>query len=154
MKYKNLIFLLVFSFIACVHSMAQTITSLGDWDYTVSASNLEAGKDITRTHTSSTSQVYLSVAYDDDWVVSVRKSDVNWDDTLILQIMRTGDGYTYDGSISDGESWKRIRDNDRDFFEGDDDVYFVPLQYRIRKASVLIPADTYETSVIYTVTAD
>ena len=153
MRYRNLILLLVISFICCVHSMAQTVISYGDWDYTVSTSNLEAGKDITGTHTSSTSQVYLSVAYDDDWVISVKKSDVNWDDTLILQIIRTGDGYTY-GSISDGESWKRIKDNDRDFFEGDDYVYFVPLQYRIRKASVIIPADTYETSVIFTVTDD
>lgn len=68
--------------------------------------------------------------------------------------MRTGDGLASSGSsVTGGESWKRIRGSDRTLFKGSKSRYFVPLQYRIRRASVLITADTYETAVIFSITA-
>ncbi|MBU2651925.1 MAG: hypothetical protein KKA81_13430 [Bacteroidetes bacterium] len=89
------------------------------------------------------------------WKVTVHKSDNNWDSSLGLETIRTGTGTRgsiFFNSITGGTNYQTITNLPADFFWGTGRWYDIPVAYRLNGVSVLLPADQYETTVIFTIT--
>lgn len=133
-----------------------SITATGSWSKTLTSADVpDAGTDITGTHTSASNQVLIDVEWPQKsnyrYRVTVRKSDVSWNASLLLYVKRTGNG-TGQRTISGGTSYILLSSTNQTFFTGNRDRFNVPIQFQITGVSVLIPAQTYSTTVIYTVT--
>ena len=135
----------------------------GNWNYTIPSSDLsEAGLDFSGTYESNSNQVDVDV-YQQNWIanfffyrwrVDVRRADVDWHSDLELKARRTGNGtpFFFSGSITGGTNYQQISTSNQEFFSGTRTRYNIPIQYQISGVSVLLPAKTYETTIIYTVT--
>jgi hypothetical protein len=137
------------------------ITLSGSWNYNIASSALlEAGNDFsTTTYQSATNQVLLNITNSPKpnrnfvWRIDVRKSDISWNANLILSARRTGNSIPLSGgSITGGLAFQAITNSNQTFFSGRKSVSDIPIQYQITGASVLIPAQTFSTTIIYTVT--
>ncbi len=155
---KSLILLFIIFFYLKSPIFSQTINVTGNWDYAISTSNItEAGLDFTGVYTSDRGQVLIDVKSNgnNNWYVYVRKMDVHWHDDLRIKVKRNGNGNGGgNGSKINGgtDQYIRIKDTDRLFFSGKKNRSNIPIRFRMRKVSVLIPADTYQTTIIYTIT--
>ncbi len=132
---------------------AQSIIVTGQWNYTIPTTDItEAGEDFTGTYTSNVNQVYLDIIYDNNWSVSVRKNNIDWDNKIEIWMHRTGNGFGT-GKIKDGKRYKRIRNKDIKFITGEKNRNSIPIQYQMRMVSVTIPAHNYVVEIMYTLTA-
>lgn len=132
---------------------AQSISVTGQWNYTIPTIDItEAGEDFTGEYTSNVNQVYLDIIYDNNWSVSVRKNNIDWDNKIQIFMHRTGNGYGT-GQIKGGKKYKRIRNNDFKFITGKKNRNSIPIQYQMREVSVTIPAHNYVVEITYTLTA-
>lgn len=136
----------------------------GNWSYTVPANDVtEAGSDFTGTYTSLESQVNIKVKYKGyevqgySWRVSVKKLDSFWDNTASIYVRRTSDGVPIKAgrptTITGGTVFQQITDVDQYFFEGYRGSKFIDIQYQLQGVSVVMPAQSYSTTIIYTLTA-
>lgn len=132
---------------------AQEIRVTGQWNYTIPTNNItEAGEDFTHRHTSSRNQVYLDIIYDNNWSVSVQKNNIDWTNQLRIFTRRTGDGIGSE-PITGGQTYIRIRNLDSQFITGNKNRTSIPLQYQVRRVSVIYAAHTWVTEIMYTLTA-
>lgn len=147
MKNVSLVIFLIF----CAQNLnGQSITVTGDWNYTIPSTDItEAGEDFSGTYESSVNQVSIDVQYSNKWEVSVNKNNIDWNNDLRIYVKRSGDGI---GSkkINGGKNYKRIRNKSNIFFRGDKDRLFIPLQFKIDRVSVTLPANTYIVEIVYT----
>lgn len=146
--------------------MGQSIRVNGSWTPSVSATAItEAGNDYGSSYVveslpnqtlvdlqrgGSFFQIYLS-----NWRVDISRNDINWDNSLQLEARRTGNGngtgwWIFAPSISNGTAYQAVQPANSSFFTGNGIYRNIPIQYRIRGLSVLIPVDTYSTEVVYT----
>ena len=94
---------------------------------------------------------------DKHWHINISKIDFNWDDDLIIEARRAGNGnlidpYTaQDLFIVDGDSYQEISDTPNYFFRGRHGISNIPLQLQISGASLAMGAETYETKIVLTV---
>ena len=149
MRVINIFF--VFLALACGSSLAQTIQVTGSNPVISSASVTEAGLDYTSGASiqSSASQTTISLApgggfwgyYFGAWRVDVRKVNTNWDNRLKIYARRTSNGSGFFGGI---------QNVNQSFFDGSGYRNNITIQYSISGFSVLIPVDTYSTTVMYT----
>lgn len=152
---KNLIFItfLIISYSLFGQGFDMTVT--GNWTRTINASDIsEAGDDYPTTYSSNLNQTLLTIDpknKNKPFVVFVHKEDIIWSAALTLKIRRTSNGTNGNSTISNGIDYQAITINDSYFFTCKDLVTFVPLQYEITGISVLLPVQTYSTSVIFTV---
>ena len=134
----------------------------GAWNYSVPNTDiLEAGLNFTGTYTSNTDQVLLTIFqqyYFDNflnyrWRVEVSRNDLDWHPSLQIFARRTGSGvpFYFNGQMSGGTNYQEVKTNDQYFFNGRRTYLDIPIQYQIRNVSVLIPAKTYVTTIVYTV---
>jgi hypothetical protein len=144
-------------------SIAQLgINVVGSWDYTVSSTDItDAGSDFTGIYPSASNQVTIDITYPSNgnvrWEVSVSKQDIDWNNSIELYARRTGSGSgqgggNSNGFVQQGTTYQQITSMNQFFFQGRKKRNDIPIQYEIRNVSVLIPAKTYETTIIYTVT--
>jgi hypothetical protein len=135
---------------------AQVLTVTGNWSLSISASSLtEAGNDFTGTYTSASTQTYIDVDVkkkNDNWRIDVRKSDINWNPALILSVRRTGNGNSSGPAPNGGTTFIQLTNSNQEFFRGRKDNPDIPVEYRLSGISVTIPAQSYSTTVIYTLT--
>lgn len=99
-------------------------------------------------------QVQISVRPDkNDWLVTIERSDNDWDSSLRLSIRRTGDGSGNPLSLPEGGlSWIEIAESPQNFFWGEDkNRSNVPCQYRLQ--ANWPPEGTYSTIVLFTLIA-
>jgi hypothetical protein len=93
----------------------------------------------------------LSKPYAGTWRVDVQKVDSNWPAELKIGLQRTSSGKSPNlESIKGGTFFQNLSSNPETFIYGKglvSDVYF---QYSLSGLSVLIPVDTYATSVVFT----
>lgn len=160
MRVINIFF--VFLALACGSSLAQTIQVTGsNWNPVISSASVtEAGLDYTSDASvqSSSSQSTISLApgggflgyYFGAWRVDVRKVNTNWDNRLKIYARRTSNGSGFFGGIQNGTSYQEIQNVDQSFFDGSGYRNNITIQYSISGFSVLIPVDTYSTTVMYT----
>jgi len=123
----------------------------------------EAGNDINATLNSNT--IYLTIDSDyiwdmknERWSIYVNKSDIDWDDDIELNIIRTGSGvYTERNGtpyVKDGKSYQKITNNPSYFFHGKDKISNIPLEFQLEKMSLTMGARDFETDVIFTIYDD
>ena len=142
------------------------INANGNWIYPVSPLEItEAGTDFSGTFTSSANQVLVDITQNNFWAnlllnyswrVDIRKSDVDWNPSLSLFAQRTGNGTPFwnflPGTINGGTTYQQLTNINQTFFNGTRTRLDIPIQYQITGVSVLLPAKTYTSTVIYTVT--
>lgn len=143
-------------------TFAQSITitngaSGSTWSIpTLSSVITKAGKNYEHIETSGVSQTLLKVNSALLWGVSIQQSGTsNWDTSLKIFVKRTGDG-TGGAIISGGATYMQLTSSNQSFFSGLLGLGFsrdnIPIQYKIEGLSVLLPAKTYTTTILYTVT--
>jgi len=133
---------------------AQSIRVTGEWNYTIPSNDImEAGEDFSGNYESNLNQVYLDIEYNRSWRVSVDKNNIDWNNNIRLFTKRTGDGI---GSrrVQGGKNYKRIRNQPKYFFRGERNRFYIPLQYKIERVSVILPANTYVVEIVYTLEAN
>lgn len=81
------------------------------------------------------------------WTVEVRREDILWDNRLSIWVKRKGNlpGVYY------GSYFRKIHTCDDFFFNGSGSKNNIPLEFELRGLSVLIPVNTYETEITFTV---
>ncbi|MCR9286388.1 MAG: hypothetical protein NXI23_03255 [Bacteroidetes bacterium] len=157
-----LLFILLFYFKPISFGQIQ-INLTGAWDFTIPNNDIfEAGLDFSGTYSSNANEVTVSITqqgffanfFNYNWRVDIRKLDIDWHSDIQLYARRTGNGnpfFLY-GNIIGGTSYQQLNTSNQIFFSGNRSRLDIPIQYEIRNVSVLIPAKTYETTIIYTVT--
>ena len=160
--YKYL--LSIFLYLSAFEVSAQiNLEVTGRWDFTIPVLDLlEAGNDFPNSYQSLQNQLHLSVGKSDlvilddyQWQVTAHYSGEDWPEEISLQIRRTGQGVGLDlseDSLIGGEEFLRLTSVPQVFMEGKNDKVLIPLQYEILNVSVKVPAKTYRTSVMYTIT--
>lgn len=137
---------------------AQSINAIGSWSVSVPSNTIsEAGNDYNINLTSVTNQTMIEINVPSttaNWRVDVDKQDSFWNNSLSLWIRKTGDGIGILGSsISPIGTipFFRLANMGQPFITGVKNYVGIPVQYEIRGLSVLIPASTYNTTVVYTI---
>jgi hypothetical protein len=129
------------------------ITITGTWSLSIGAGNLTGGpgSNLTATYTSATNQVTMAVTTTlVNWRVDVRRIDTIWHANLTLEIRRTGTG-SGTGTVSGGTTYLTITTTNQAFVTGSGNRSGIPLQEQLGGVSVSIPAQTYTTTIQYTV---
>ena len=105
------------------------------------------------TYTSALNAVIVDIdaANNEKWLVSVYKSDTNWDTSLHLSIRRTGSG-TGSGKVIGGDSFQEVTSVSQSFMNGQKALSNIPVQVQISGVSYQISPDTYGTTITYTIT--
>jgi hypothetical protein len=154
---KILFFITLLLSAICVE--AQSINAIGSWSVSVPSNTIsEAGNDYNMNLTSMTNQTILDINVPlttTNWRVDVNKQDSFWNNSLTLWIRKTGDGIGVTGSsISPIGTipFFQLANMGQAFFSGVKNYVGIPIQYEIRGLSVMIPASTYNTTVVYTIT--
>ncbi len=151
MKINVFLFLLILSF---SNTYSQRITFTGNLTWAPIIPNTlisEAGNDYSGTISSAANQIFIRIRglNGSPWRVDISKSDTNWNSSLILRAQRTGNGIGGFG-ISGGTIAQTITNFNTPFFSGNNNINSIPIQFHITGYSLLIPAGTYSSSVIFT----
>lgn len=136
---------------------ALEVTVSGGHAFTIDQDDLAggAGSNFNPVHQSAVDAVLITVAATTDdtdaWQMLVHKEDALWHGSLSLGVLRTGAG-TGSGSISGGDVLSlTLNASDQVFFEGSGDRTTIPVQLKLSGVSVLIPVDSYTTTVYLTI---
>ncbi|MCP9767882.1 hypothetical protein EGI22_08155 [Lacihabitans sp. LS3-19] len=142
--------------------VSQYLNTSGSW-YPNVASNViaEAGLNYNTTYKiqSQTNQTMLNLSLGggifntlfNGWQVDVSRSDIHWNSNLKLEVKRTSNGTgSIFSSISGGTIDQQVLTSNSSFFNGVGNFSNISVQYQISGFSVLIPVDTYSTTVIFT----
>ncbi|WP_304232204.1 hypothetical protein [Jiulongibacter sediminis] len=141
----------------------QTISASPGWTYTLSGSDIsEAGNNYNVNIESGANQTLVDVTtnsfYNSNFRVSVEKIDNVWNNQLTLSVRRTGNGSGgWFAGISGGTNYIQLTNTPQLLYTGNTGYfsggYFsVPIQYRVQGLSLLVPAQSYSTTVRYTIT--
>ena len=155
---KTIFFSIILLF-STIYLKAQSVNAIGSWSVSVPSNTItEAGNDYNMNLTSMTNQTMLDINIPlttTSWRVDVNRQDSFWNNSLTLWIRKTGDGVgTVGSSISPIGTipFFQLTNMGQPFFSGMKKYMSIPVQYEIRGLSVLIPASTYNTTVVYTIT--
>lgn len=166
---KYLIYLILFLFPAVATFGQQfKIAVEGNVSFDNSVFNVtEAGQDFPASFESAAS-VFVSILSNDElnkkvnpnakWLVTIQKTDVTWDNNLVIEAIRTGDGSNANNNgkvkINGGQNYQPITDVGLAFFDGQNEIVNIPVGLKISGASVTMGAKQFETSVILTISDD
>ena len=157
MKKYTLIYLLLCAIAPC---LAQSVS--GNWTSSVPSNTItEAGSDYSSNWTSLSNQSIISLpsgVLGASYTVSVRKTDTNWNSNLSLWIHKSADNLGLLGSVSPAgnTSYFQLSASNQTFFTASLGILSPATfnaQYEIRGLSVTIPAQTYSTTVVYTISS-
>lgn len=81
------------------------------------------------------------------WTVEVRREDIHWDNRLSIWARRKNNT----SGVYYGSYFRKIHICDDFFFNGYGSKNNIQIEFELRGLSVVIPADTYETEIIFTV---
>ncbi len=138
----------------------------GKWNCVVPASDIiEAGSDYSGAYESLDNEVQFSVNDKNKveqngygWSVSIRRSDILWDNTAKIYVRRTSNGTPHDSgniptTITGGTSYQQVTETETFFFSGYRGSEDIDIQYKLQGVSVVIEAQKYTTYIIYTVSS-
>jgi hypothetical protein len=155
-------YLLLFLSIFMNKCFTQSLTVTGGWTRTLATTNItESGLDYATGGTLSAavnqSTINVNSAANSVAFVYIQKSDISWDTRLVLAALRTGTGTGSTGfSTTNGTTALNVSNVSQYFFEvrpgSGTQVSNIPIQYTIKGFTVLLPAKTYTTTLLYTVT--
>ncbi len=157
---------LLFSVLSFAQQMKLEIN--GDIRFNKAEYNIkEAGTDFSPTVINS-SKFNLSVSFFNfwdkffdsgkKWRIYVNKSDVNWDQNINIEIARNGNGSSYQHGkrkvIVGGRQFQPILNNPGFFFRGQNEIYNIPIKFKIDGISATLGAKELETIIVFTVYDD
>jgi hypothetical protein len=155
------VFLTIICSFLLKQSFAQSLTVTGGWTRTLSTANItQAGLNYATGGTLSSevnqSLINVSSAANSIAYVYIQKSDISWDSRLIIAALRTGTGTgSANFSTTRGTPAQTITNVPQLFMEvrpgSGTQVSNIPIQYTVRGFTVLMPAKTYTTTIIYTI---
>jgi hypothetical protein len=161
---KNLIFITFLVISNSLFSQGIDIIVTGGWMRNISPSDIsEAGNDYPITYTSNTNQTLLTITpknYNKTIYVYVTRSDIAWNTNLTLKIRRTSNGTNNNINIAEGLIYQTITNTSpplsapspvTPLFTCNGPFINIPLQYEITGISVLLPVQSYSTTIYYTV---
>ena len=133
-----------------------SITAGGAWTLNLNVTNLSGGggSDFTMPQQSPTNQVTLRItgAAGLAWHVVVDKTDTTWDSSLHLWVKRTANG-TGTGTITGGTTYLEVTGAAQTFFSGTLNRQLITIQLQFTGASVTLGANSFVTTVRYTVSS-
>jgi hypothetical protein len=150
---RGTVLFLAGAFIVMNFAEAANITITGSWSRVIGSGDLTggAGSNLTATYTSATNQVLLGVTTTlVNWRVDILRIDTHWHANFVLSIRRTGTG-SGTGTVTGGGAYLTITTASQTFVTGSGNRAGIQLQERLQGVSVSIPADTYTTTIQYTV---
>ena len=156
---------LLISFERATSAQGLTLSPFSDWHVEVKAEDIRAGDDIQSTYDTRSDHLKLTGEVGSrnifnilfaEWKVKVQREDRGWHHDLDLYIRRTGNrsGYFYGNSVEGANTYMRIKEGPEDLIECRGWRYDIPFQFEIRGVSLLLPAKTYRTVVIFTIIDD
>ena len=157
MKKYTLILLLL-----CCQQLCKAQSVSGNWTSSVPSNTItEAGSDYSSNWTSLSNQSIISLpsgVLGASYTVFVRKTDTNWNSNLSLWIHKSADNLGLLGSVSPAgnTSYFQLSASNQTFFTASLGILSPAtfnVQYEIRGLSVTIPAQTYSTTVVYTISS-
>ncbi|RKT00800.1 hypothetical protein [Chryseobacterium defluvii] len=143
---------------------SQTLTVSGsNWSVSV-PSITEAGSNYGGTYESSTNQILLTASVPlllGSGKVSVHyEANPTWHNSLILSVRRTGNGTTLCAlcSISGGTTYQTVTQTDIELFRIQAVLALasysnIPIQLQLSGVSVTIPASSYQSRMVFTISA-
>ena len=132
---------------------ALDIAATGGWSETINSNDLisGAGSDLTDTYESATNATVIDITNasggNDKWRVDMQRSDGTWHANFTLYIKRVATP----PKISGGTTYTEIRTTTDMFFDGKGNVSSLTCQYQLTGMSVTIPANTYSTTITFTI---
>lgn len=161
---KNLIFIAFLAISMNLFGQGIDITVTGNWMKTIAASDIsEAGNDYPTAYASNVNQTLLTINPKNysKWIyVYVTRSDIAWHNNLTLKIRRTSNGTNGNTSINGGLIYQTITNalppssapsSVTPLFTCTGPFINIPLQYEITGISVVLPVQSYSTTIMYTV---
>ncbi|MCT4622006.1 MAG: hypothetical protein N4A46_00185 [Schleiferiaceae bacterium] len=138
---------------------AQDIKVTGGFDKSLSKQDLfTMGGNYSNIVTGNNSDVKIKVHKQNQpktfgWKVEAYRVDLNWHNDLkvFIRMTSTGNG---PGSIYSGFNFTELSNFPTEICNGNGQLNNIKFQFEIRGVSVLIPADTYRTKIIYTLVAN
>jgi hypothetical protein len=93
------------------------------------------------------------------WRIEIQKSDYNWNNNLVLETVRSGNGVNLNNrnkpsKIYDGTNYQTVNNMSGYFFRGRGEIEDIPINFRISGMSVVNGAQDFETNIILTVYDD
>ncbi|MEA3500749.1 MAG: hypothetical protein U9R41_07025 [Candidatus Marinimicrobia bacterium] len=132
------------------------IDIIGNWDIiNISENDIINSNEVE----SADNFVYLDVSgfscnwwFCDNWRIDVKKTDINWNENLVLSLKRVNDGHAdNNGEINGGTNYQIITNSNQLFCEGEGDRKRIYLQNKLGGLSYQIPPDTYSTTIQFTI---
>lgn len=168
MKYALTIFLTAWSY--CIFAQGLEIRVDGAVAFDNSSFSInEAGSDFSGSVISEPT-LFISVSSgnywdkkdnpNQKWRIEIQKSDIAWDDDLVLEAKRDGKGYKLSKkgnkkpNIQGGTSYQPVTGMGEYFFRGKDQVVEIPVSFKLTGFSIVHGAKDYETNIILTVYDD
>ncbi len=161
---KNLIFIAFLAISASLYSQGIDITITGNWMKAISPSDIsEAGNDYQTSFESNTNQTLLTINpknWNKQIYVYVTRSDIAWHNNLTLKIKRTSNGTNNNNIINGGLLYQTITNTQppsnapstvTPLFTCEGPFINIPLQYEISGISLVLPVQSYSTTIIFTV---
>jgi hypothetical protein len=136
--------------------MAVSITAIGGVSRVIDSSDLiaGAGSDLHDTYESPVDATAIEIldcaGTAEGWRVDVSRSDVEWNNNLVLYVRRTSNGVG-DGTISGGGEYQEVTSSPSALFSGVNNRQFIYVQYKLAGESVQVPIDRYISNVTFTV---
>lgn len=161
--YQKKIFLIIILLISNFYCYAQSLTATGSWTGTLPTIT-EAGSNYSGTYESATNQIILSTSVPlllGNAKVSVRyEANPKWDNSLILSARRTSNGTTLCVlcTITGGTNYQPIALTDIELYRIRAVLALasysnINIQLQLSGVSVTLPADTYQSRIVFTVSA-
>jgi hypothetical protein len=132
------------------------ITVAGSWTQSIDKNNLTGGTgtDLTSTFTSAQNANLITITgaknRNDNWQINIKRIDTAWNSSLQIFAMRTSSG-TGQGSVSGGQAYIQVTQNDTTFFTGAGSLSGISVQLMLTGASLQVPPNQYTTTIEYTV---
>jgi hypothetical protein len=134
---------------------AATLTVTGSWTVSIGQANLSgvAGSDLTATYASATNAATLGVssALYQNWRIDVYQQNTTWYAAMHIWVKRTNNGTFGTGTYSGGTTFIDLNATSQTFMTGNGNRSGFTLQFQLTGVSCAVPAQSYATTVVYTI---
>lgn len=142
---------------AQVQSRLTQVAGLNDGETTIQEAGLDYEFDLTSVSDAVLLDVFHAAPQQElnayPWQILVHRIDLTWHDQLALLIRRTGDGKSVFKQIEGGQAFQYVSNQSRPFFAGKGSFGEIPMQFSVKGLSVILPAQSYRTTIYFTVVA-
>lgn len=146
--------LIILGFSTCIQAQNINVISLGSGTSFTTPKIKKAGDDFKNNKAKKKLKAKINISFPNQfsqyyqyWTVEVRRENIHWDNRLSIWVRRKGNS----SGVYYGSYYRKIHVWDDFFFNGSGSKNNIQLEFELRGLSVLIPVDTYESEVTFTV---